>query len=280
MHAGSASFIQVGSAFLVTTMVGKAIGEAVGIAPDFALAGNALRSVFAVLHRRSCIDPDAPNSREATEEGVRGGAVELQGVRFHYPCRPQCPVLEDVSLKVGTLCALTVACMQYVWHSIALTSTESICSALRLVRYMICCHLNTSCIFAAQRNPFSNSKLPLSGPVHHTWCYLNARDLHIFFRSFLESPWQSLVPQAAASRPSSLSCCASTIPRREGGRAIAGAIAHGHGREPTQLCDALFPSVLACQPDFLRAFLFDLPSRYFHVTFIGVGTDPNGAPLR
>jgi ATP-binding cassette subfamily B (MDR/TAP) protein 1 len=75
-------------------------------------AERATRSVFALLDRKSAVDP-------MTKEGIAlpagqrvAGLVELKNVTFAYPTRPDTPAIQNLSLTIrpGQKVALVGAC--------------------------------------------------------------------------------------------------------------------------------------------------------------------------
>ncbi|KAK4420734.1 putative multidrug resistance protein [Sesamum alatum] len=72
---------------------------------DISRGSNAVGSVFAVLDRKSEIDPESSDKRKT--DSIRG-RVELRKVVFAYPSRPDQLILKGLSLKInaGTTVAL------------------------------------------------------------------------------------------------------------------------------------------------------------------------------
>lgn len=95
---GDANFQQVLRVFLVIVSVGFGIAEAISIAPDFASGSAAIQSVFAILDRQTAIEPNDPTAEKV--EKIEG-TIELRGVRFVYPTRPDVTVFEDFNLLVS-----------------------------------------------------------------------------------------------------------------------------------------------------------------------------------
>lgn len=74
---------------------------------DLSRGSNAVRSVFAILDRRSEIEPENSWTVDAVRKDIRG-RVEFRNVVFAYPARPEQLVLKGLSLKIssGTTVAL------------------------------------------------------------------------------------------------------------------------------------------------------------------------------
>lgn len=74
----------------------------------FSRAATAASELFALIDRQSDINPfdESGDKPEATE-----GTIDLQGINFSYPTRPDIRVLEDYSLHVpaGKVTALVVS---------------------------------------------------------------------------------------------------------------------------------------------------------------------------
>lgn len=84
------------------------VGENAQHAQDQSKATKATKSVFALIRRKSALDP-------TTEEGLKPaqctGQIEFNDVVFRYPSRPKQRVLKNVSFKVeaGSVCAFVGA---------------------------------------------------------------------------------------------------------------------------------------------------------------------------
>ncbi|KAL3503440.1 hypothetical protein ACH5RR_037889 [Cinchona calisaya] len=94
-------------AFLALLFTAYTIAEAGSLTKDISRGSNAVRSVFAILDRKSEIDPGDSQGQHATKTSIRG-RVELKHVHFAYPSRPEMLILKGLSLKIsaGTTVAL------------------------------------------------------------------------------------------------------------------------------------------------------------------------------
>ncbi|XP_068667390.1 putative multidrug resistance protein [Aristolochia californica] len=84
-------------AFFILMSTAKLIADAGTMSSDLAKGGNAVRSVFAILDRRSEIEPDDPNGMKPRK--IKG-QVELKSVVFAYPARPDQIIFKALSLKI------------------------------------------------------------------------------------------------------------------------------------------------------------------------------------
>lgn len=78
-------------------MAAIAISQSSSIAPDSSKAKSAAASIFAILDRKSKIDPSDDSG--ITLESVKG-EIELRHVSFKYPTRPDVQILRDLSLMI------------------------------------------------------------------------------------------------------------------------------------------------------------------------------------
>ncbi|KAH9803368.1 ABC transporter B family member 15 [Citrus sinensis] len=85
-------------AFLILLFTAYVIAEAGSMTSDISKGSNAVRSVFAILDRRSEIDPDSPQGRDIKRQ--MRGRIELKNVFFAYPTRPDQMILKGLSLKI------------------------------------------------------------------------------------------------------------------------------------------------------------------------------------
>ncbi|RKH46721.1 ATP-binding cassette domain-containing protein [Corallococcus sp. AB049A] len=85
------------TSFLIYTMlVAVSMGSLADLWADFMRASGAAERVFELMDREPAI-PAAEGERPATVEG----RVELRGVHFAYPTRPDVPVLQGIDLTVN-----------------------------------------------------------------------------------------------------------------------------------------------------------------------------------
>lgn len=85
-------------AFLILLFTAYVIAEAGSMTSDLSKGSNAVRSVFAILDRRSEIDPDNTWGRDIKKE-IRG-RIELRNVFFAYPARPDQLIFKGLSLRM------------------------------------------------------------------------------------------------------------------------------------------------------------------------------------
>ncbi|GJN21297.1 hypothetical protein PR202_gb08762 [Eleusine coracana subsp. coracana] len=81
---------------LVTT--GRVIADAFSMTTDLAKGADVVASVFAVLDRETKIDPDDPEGHKP--EKMITGDVEIVGVDFAYPSRPDASIFKGFSLSI------------------------------------------------------------------------------------------------------------------------------------------------------------------------------------
>lgn len=87
-------------AFLILLFTAYVIAEAGSMTSDLSKGSNAVRSVFAILDRRSEIDPDgSSNWNRDMKKGIRG-RIELKNVFFAYPTRPEQLILKGLNLRI------------------------------------------------------------------------------------------------------------------------------------------------------------------------------------
>ncbi|KAH6826594.1 P-glycoprotein 11 [Perilla frutescens var. hirtella] len=91
------TFSDVFRVFFALTMAAVAISQSSSFAPDSSKAKAAAASIFAILDRKSKIDP-------SDESGVKleslTGELELKHVSFKYPTRPDVQIFKDLSLTI------------------------------------------------------------------------------------------------------------------------------------------------------------------------------------
>ncbi|KAI3974777.1 hypothetical protein MKX01_028037 [Papaver californicum] len=86
--------------FMVLMVSANGAAETVTLAPDFIKGGQALKSVFDLLDRRTEIEPDELDSTPAPE--TLRGEVEFKHVDFAYPSRPGSQIFRDLTLRART----------------------------------------------------------------------------------------------------------------------------------------------------------------------------------
>ncbi|XP_023535149.1 putative multidrug resistance protein [Cucurbita pepo subsp. pepo] len=85
-------------AFLILLFTAYIIADAGSMTSDISRGSNAVGSVFAILDRKTEIDPDHRSRRDLKRR--LKGKVELRSVSFSYPTRPEQIVLRGLSLKI------------------------------------------------------------------------------------------------------------------------------------------------------------------------------------
>ncbi|KAL2532069.1 ABC transporter B family member 11 [Abeliophyllum distichum] len=94
---GKITFSDVFHVFFALTMAAIAISQSSSFAPDSNKAKSAAASIFAMLDRKSKIDPS--DEAGLTLESVKG-EIELKHVSFKYPTRPDIQIFRDLSLAI------------------------------------------------------------------------------------------------------------------------------------------------------------------------------------
>ncbi|KAL2547092.1 ABC transporter B family member 15 [Forsythia ovata] len=85
-------------AFFILMSTGKTIADAGTMTSDLSKGSSAVRSVFAILDRKSKIEPNHPEGSKI-EKKLRG-RIELTSVFFSYPSRPEQLIFYDLNLKI------------------------------------------------------------------------------------------------------------------------------------------------------------------------------------
>ncbi|XP_025013797.2 putative multidrug resistance protein [Ricinus communis] len=85
-------------AFLILLFTAYVIAEAGSMTSDLSKGGNAIRSVFTILDRKSEIDPDSSWGLDIKKE-IKG-RVDLKNVFFAYPTRPDQMIFKGLNLKI------------------------------------------------------------------------------------------------------------------------------------------------------------------------------------
>ncbi|CAA0824954.1 ABC transporter B family member 4 [Striga hermonthica] len=94
---GKITFDDVFRVFFALTMAAVAISQSSSLAPDSTKAKSAAASIFAILDRKSKIDPSDESGM--TLENMKG-EIELRHVSFKYPTRPDVQIFRDLSLTI------------------------------------------------------------------------------------------------------------------------------------------------------------------------------------
>ncbi|KAL2510440.1 ABC transporter B family member 4 [Abeliophyllum distichum] len=94
---GKTTFSDVFRVFFALTMAAIAISQSSTFAPDSSKAKGAAASIFAILDRKSEIDPSDESG--TTLENLKG-EIELRHIRFRYPTRPDVQIFRDLSLTI------------------------------------------------------------------------------------------------------------------------------------------------------------------------------------
>ncbi|KAL9235183.1 hypothetical protein vseg_009970 [Gypsophila vaccaria] len=101
---GKTTFAEVFRVFFALAMAAIGISQSSSLAPDTSRAKSAAASVFALLDRKSKIDPSDESG--ITLEQVKG-EIEFKHVSFTYPTRPDVQIFRDLCLNIH--CGQTVA---------------------------------------------------------------------------------------------------------------------------------------------------------------------------
>lgn len=95
MGKGLASFKSVMKAFMVLIVTALAMGETLAMAPDLLKGNQMVASVFELLDRETEVVSDV--GEDVTK---MDGTIELRGVQFSYPSRPDVLIFKDFDLRV------------------------------------------------------------------------------------------------------------------------------------------------------------------------------------
>ncbi|XP_062217408.1 putative multidrug resistance protein [Phragmites australis] len=82
---------------MILVITGRVIADACSMTADLAKGADAVASVFAILDRETKIDPDSP---EGYKPEKLTGEVEIIGVDFAYPSRPDVIIFKGFSLSI------------------------------------------------------------------------------------------------------------------------------------------------------------------------------------
>ncbi|XP_061961360.1 ABC transporter B family member 21-like isoform X2 [Populus nigra] len=92
---GKTTFADVFRVFFALTMAAIGISQSSSFAPDSSKAKGAAASIFAIIDRKSKIDPRDESG--TTLDNVKG-EIELRHISFKYPSRPDIEIFRDLSL--------------------------------------------------------------------------------------------------------------------------------------------------------------------------------------
>ncbi|KAJ0431507.1 putative ABC-type xenobiotic transporter [Helianthus annuus] len=95
MERGLSGFKSVMKSFMILIVTALAMGETLAMAPDLLKGNQMVASVFEVLDRRTQVVSDVGEELTRVE-----GTIELRGVTFSYPSRPDIMIFRDFDLKV------------------------------------------------------------------------------------------------------------------------------------------------------------------------------------
>jgi len=84
--------------FFLLISTGKNIADAGSMTSDIAKGGSAIRSVLAIIDRKSEIEPEDHNGIKVKK--TFEGCIELKKVFFSYPARPDQTIFKGLSLKI------------------------------------------------------------------------------------------------------------------------------------------------------------------------------------
>lgn len=83
--------------FFALTMAAIGVSQSSALAPDVTKAQDSTNSIFAILDRKSKIDPS--DDEGITLASVKGN-IEFQHVSFKYPTRPDVQIFTDLCLNI------------------------------------------------------------------------------------------------------------------------------------------------------------------------------------
>lgn len=95
MDKGLAGFKSVMKTFMVLIVTALAMGETLALAPDLLKGNQMVASVFEILDRKTQIVGETNEELTNVE-----GTIELKGVHFSYPSRPDVVIFRDFDLIV------------------------------------------------------------------------------------------------------------------------------------------------------------------------------------
>ncbi|KAK2994198.1 hypothetical protein RJ640_017818, partial [Escallonia rubra] len=95
MGKGLSGFKSVMKSFMVLIVTALGMGETLAMAPDLLKGNQMVASVFEILDRRTEIESDVGEELTRVD-----GTVDLRGVQFSYPSRPDVLIFKDFDLRV------------------------------------------------------------------------------------------------------------------------------------------------------------------------------------
>ena len=95
MDKGLSNFKSVMKTFMVLIVTALAMGETLALAPDLLKGNQMVASVFEILDRKTQIVGETSEELTNVE-----GMIELKGVHFSYPSRPDVVIFKDFDLIV------------------------------------------------------------------------------------------------------------------------------------------------------------------------------------
>ncbi|KAM6589468.1 hypothetical protein CsatA_012073 [Cannabis sativa] len=96
INSGQVSSKHLFQAFFLLISTGKNIADAGSMTSDLARGASAIKSIFAILDRKSEIEPENPKAIKKTIKGQ----IELKNIFFSYPVRPDQMIFEGLTLKI------------------------------------------------------------------------------------------------------------------------------------------------------------------------------------
>lgn len=90
-----ASFKSVMKSFMVLIVTALAMGETLALAPDLLKGNQMVASVFELMDRKTEVMGDAGEELTRVE-----GTIDLKGIEFRYPSRPDVVIFKDFDLRV------------------------------------------------------------------------------------------------------------------------------------------------------------------------------------
>ncbi|KAJ4834347.1 ABC transporter B member 14 [Turnera subulata] len=99
------NFGSIIKSFMVLIITAFSVAETLALTPDIVKGSQALDSVFRILHRKTVIDPNNPESKVVSD--IKGD-IEFRNVNFNYPARPDIVIFDNLNLKVSAGKSLAV----------------------------------------------------------------------------------------------------------------------------------------------------------------------------